>query len=462
MACPTIGKSNIQRVFVVQEDVSGTLQRPTAAGYIQPAGQASMSQTPDYANSEELSASLNTLEQFQNAVGAGDISIPMYLRLVKDYTAPQGNDLLTSLMGDIQTPDTVTAAAAAAITDSDVSIQVDTVAGGYLPPRGVVMISTEKIRYTKKTESTATSGLYTLSGCTRGYGGTTAASHLDGDTVTLKSRVWLQNVCRNTVSVWVQFDHFVAFMSGCVPTQLTAPMSNTGGQMLTTTLQGRRMGWAGTSTVASAAAGVITLGAEQADAYAVGAIVKNKTKNDDNSGAGYTVTAVDADNDTITVSPAPTGWAEDDILEPWLPEAAGIGEAVESRSTRVFIDGATGKRREGDITISTPTTFASEIGDEYPGENADSKRELTISGGMYFRASDAKQFGLGYKGYEKPMDILFGDKAGQTLAMSFPRVKFNTPTISTDGEFYTLTQDGAALGVSKDRGGESSLFLIQE
>ena len=81
---------------------------------------------------------------------------------------------------------------------------------------------------------------------------------------------------------------------------------------------------------------------------------------------------------------------------------------------------------------------------------------------MYFRAEDAKQFGLGYKGYELPMTVALGDKAGHTLALHFPRIKFNTPTVGTDGEFYTLTQDGTALGVTGEREGESSLYLIQE
>ena len=35
-SCPQVGKSNLQAVFVEIEDVSGVLQKPTAAGYILP------------------------------------------------------------------------------------------------------------------------------------------------------------------------------------------------------------------------------------------------------------------------------------------------------------------------------------------------------------------------------------------------------------------------------------------
>lgn len=457
--CPTIGKSNIQSAFVVVEDVPGVLQRPTAKDYVVPADQSSMAQTPTASNSTELGKSLNVSEQFQDAVGAGEVSIPMYLRLSPDYAAPQGDALFTALMGEYQTPDTVTASLSEALTAEAVEIKIDTVSGGFLPSRGVIQIGSEKILYTGKTEALDE---ITLTGCQRGYGGTSAVSHEMLASLTYKSRLWMQSICRPTVSVWIAFDHTVMFMSGCAVTGLTLPLSNQGGQMCTFSLQGRRMGWCGTGEVSSVSGSVITLESEQANAYRVGGIIKNATKKDDHSGTGYTITAVDVDTNTITVSPQPSGWVKGDIIKPWLPDASGIGIPVESRNARVFIKNAIGTRREGDITINTPTTFAQEIGDEFPGENADSTREITVSGGMYFRAADAKQFGLGYDGYDLPMVIRFGDKAGNALALLFPRMKFNTPTISADGEFYTLTQDGTALSVRGERDGESALYLIQE
>lgn len=457
--CPTIGRSSVQSVYVEIEDVPGILQRPTAAGFIVPSDQSSMSQTPTSSNSTELGRSLNVTAQFQDAVAAGDVSIPMYLCLNSDYSAPQGDALFTAAMGELQPPDTVTASLKESLTDKAVEIKIDTVSGGFLPSRGVVLIESEKILYTGKTENL---GETTLTGCQRGYGGTSAAAHDALASMTYKSRVWMQSICRPTVSVWIEFDHAVLFMSGCAVTATTLPMSNQGGQMCTFTLQGRKMGWCGTGEISSVSGSVITLEDDLANAYRVGGIIKNATKKDDNSGSGYTITAVDVDASTITVSPQPSGWMKGDMLKPWLPEASGIGIPVESRNARVFINGAAGTRREGDITINTPTTFAQEIGDEFPGENADSKREISVSGGTYFRAIDAKQFGLGYDGYELPMTVRFGDRAGNALALLFPRMKFNAPTISADGEFYTLTQDGTALGVPEERGGESSLYLIQE
>lgn len=45
--CPTAGKSNVQAVFACIEDVTGVLQKPVAADYIVPRGNASMNQGSD-------------------------------------------------------------------------------------------------------------------------------------------------------------------------------------------------------------------------------------------------------------------------------------------------------------------------------------------------------------------------------------------------------------------------------
>ena len=76
--CPSVGKSNYQAVWAALEDVNGVLQKPTAADYIVPRGNATMNQTPTNSASEELSESLNVTDQFQDAVDAGEASIPMY------------------------------------------------------------------------------------------------------------------------------------------------------------------------------------------------------------------------------------------------------------------------------------------------------------------------------------------------------------------------------------------------
>ncbi len=107
--CPSIAKSQVQSVFVALEDVSGIQQPPLSADYILPSGRASMTQTPGFSDSEELSQSLNTTAQFQDAVPAGTGSISMYARLDGKYGRPQGHALFEALMGDFNDPTRISA-----------------------------------------------------------------------------------------------------------------------------------------------------------------------------------------------------------------------------------------------------------------------------------------------------------------------------------------------------------------
>ncbi len=463
--CPqTVGKAAIQALFVEIEDVSGELQPPTSTGFVLPAGDATMTQTPTFEASAEKSKSLNVTEQFQNAVDAGSVSIPSYIRLADNFGAPQGDALLQALMGDVQASDAVAAELDETVTASDVTLTVSS-ATGFFPPRGVVTVGTEQVHYKYTDEA---DGVYTLSGCTRGYNGTTAAAHTAEDEVKLTSRVYLQSICRPTVSVWLQLDHTVMFMRGCSVSAAEFPLSNSGGQMMTYTLQGRQLGWVGQGTIGSLSGAVITLEDEDGHfAYTEGGYVYNATKSDNNSDSGYKITAVDEDNNTITVTPTPTTWAADDVLKPWLPTGTAVGTPTESRKLRLFAAGASGipesyKQREGTLSISTPIEFGQEIGDYYPSESADGTREITVSGGLYFRAEDAALIGKGFQGNEERLDICSGDKAGKTLSFVMPRTKFNTPETGVDGLFLVLTQNGTALGDANVRDGESSLYVVIE
>lgn len=462
-SCSTVASARIQQVFVALEDVSGTLQRPTAANYVLPAGSATLNQAPEYTNSDELTGTLDVIDQFKNALGAGEASIPMIVRPPSDGSKMQGHDLFSALMGTVQEPNTVLAeVGTGGATISATTIPVADVTGGILPPRGVVTIGSEKVRYLGVTTD-ANGAVTALTNCVRGFASTTAAAHDAEDVITLASRVYIQDNCRPTISIWLKNDHTVRFASGGVVTAATVPQSKDGGQHCDFTIGFRQMGWCGSSILTSAPAGaVLTVetseGEKAAEAYSVGGIIKNTTKNDDNSGAGYTITFVNYDAGTITVSPAPTGWAMDDKIDPWLPDATPIGTALQSADTRVFVGGKAGKLTEGSITIGTPTSFTSEIGDEYPGENADGMRELSMTNGLYFRAKDAVEFKRGYDGYELPVHIVLGNKAGGSLSLVMRRVKFNMPTVEESDSFVTLTRSGAILGTK----GNDSLIIVQE
>lgn len=464
--CPEVARGQIQEVFVVTEDVSGVLQQPEASGYIVPAGRATMTQTPTYSDSEELSRSLNPIEQFQDAVPAGTGSIPLYGRLNSDFTKPEGDALFTALMGDYNDPALVTCELAEdAVTGDDELVVAnivnandfdDNALEGQLPPRGVVQIDDEKILY-RGIE--ADNGNFKLKFCKRGYGNTLESEHETGAEVQMLSRIYSQAVCRPTLSIWIlNDDKLCTFMSGCSVTQCQVRLQRQSGQMFTFDFQGRQMGWAGVAHIESVTGKIVQLGKGGADAYTVGAIIRNKTKRDDNGGKGYRVIEVNDVMDTITLNTAPTGWSKDDRLHPWLPKCDPIGTPLESRYAGVEIDGVAGKMSDGGLTIGTPVTNLEEIGDEYIGEGVSTKRSITLDRNINFRAKDGVQFGRGYKGYCLPVTVYAGKFPGLTLAFHMPRTKFNTPEINESDTVLTLSQNGSALGVH----GEDALFITQE
>ncbi len=459
--CPATGKSNVQAVFACLEDVSGILQKPTAEDYIVPRGNASMNQTPETTDSEELSESLNVLAVFQNAVEAGEASIPMYLRLPSDGGRMQGHALLLAAMGNVQEPDTATATLSDDIDAEAVTLTVSDISGGFFPPRGIVQIDDEQILYTATTLDGTT--VTALTGCVRGYAGTTADTHSASATLTLKTRTYSQDVCRNTVSIWMRNDNMVTFGSGGVVTSTEFALSRESGQSVDFTVQFRQMGWAGRSYVGSIEDQNITVvdvsgELSQVMSYTAGGYIKNTTKADDNSGAGFHVTAVDYDAGTITIDGDISSWEADDQLDAWLPSATAIGQPIESRHARVFLDDKTGRVREGSLSIGTPTEFLFEIGDEYPGESLDTTREISMTMDSYLRAKEARELGRGYEGYEIPVAVLFGKTTGLTLSVHLSRVKMVMPEIGTDGAAFTLSRNGTALGVN----GEDAVYIAQE
>lgn len=456
-SAPTAGKANVQSIFVVIEEESGVLQKPTAADYVVPAGNASISQTPGTTPSEELSESLNTIDLFQNAVDPGEASFPMYVRIPVDGKM-QGHSVLLAAMGDVQEPETASCTATVDGTDgTEITV---TGLSGIFPPRGVLSVGDEKILYTGL--KTSQGEIIALTGCERGYMDTTAAAH-DGVEAKLASRVWTQDIVRHTVSIWTRMDNLVMFGSGGVVTNMEVSLSRESGQGINCTMQFRRLGWAGRSFVSGTPSGakvaVLTKGGEKAtQAYTVGGYIQNSTKKDDNGGEGYRIVAFDDATGTITLEKAPSGWAEGDQLDGWLPTASPIGEALESRDARVFVGGKTGRIREGTLTIGTPAEFLAEIGEEYPGESVDTKREITIGLNGYLRADDARELGRGYDGYEVPVAVRLGRKEGQRLAFYMPRVKMTMPSISTTGAVFTLDRDASVLGTK----GEDALYIVQE
>ena len=143
------------------------------------------------------------LDQFQNATPPGDFTLPMYLRTVANYAAPQGDALFQSWQGGVNAATTASMATESFSSKTATGGTIDTIAGGSMPEKGVIKINNEEIYYASLATLSSTS--VRLSDCTRGYRSTTATNqHAENDNVSLESRWYPQDTESPSFSLWTQ------------------------------------------------------------------------------------------------------------------------------------------------------------------------------------------------------------------------------------------------------------------
>jgi hypothetical protein len=459
MACSDIGVSRKQTVFAVAETVCGTLQFPSATDFIIPAGNASINQTPEFADSEEIRNSLDVLAQFQNAMPAGEFTIPMYARPAGTVGGtPQGDPLFKSLQGSSGAVSGTTLLKGA-IDEIVTSMTIDGLTSR--PPFcGVITIGTEKIYYAKAVY-TSSSGEAALTGCVRAYDSTSAASHADNDPVSWSNKWYKQSTSSPSFSVWAQTDHFTQGLSGCSVNSCTVSVTNEGAVMVEFSGQGMQMVWAGTCTIATQTdSGETVISVPDADIFSAGAYVyyEKGAAVDNRTNQGYKITAVDTALDTITVANAiAMDWEVGGTISGYLPTGTEVGTPIESRYTGVMIDSVDAIVKSGDITFDTPKEYITdEIGLPYPTAYVENVRSITSSLGLYFRKNDAKYFSEGYSGTTKPIKITFGETAGSIMEFYGAKAQFTVPTVEITSPTVSLTMPIKFLGTD----GEDSMDII--
>lgn len=460
-----IGLSRKQRVFAVVESVVGTMVFPVATtDFIRPAGNAVINQSPVFVDSEELQDTLDVLDQFQNATPAGKWSLPMYLRptgTVGVAQLPQGSVLLECLQG-VKNPATTAAIVTNEATASTSVITIDTIAGGTLPERGVVSLAgtvTEQVHYTGITRRSRSATTATLTGCTRGYNSTTAATHAIAQVVTLVSSFYKQQTTSPSFSLWIETDHFVQGLSGCSVENATFEVSNSGAVKVTMDGEGMQMVWAGTSTLTESAAATNNhIHVADASLFSAGAYIYSST-------AGTMVrkiSAVDLTNNTLTLTTTVQGatWttATTHVIKGYLPPTIDvIGDPIESKDTSLLVNGVAAKIKTGSLVFAVPKKYIDdEIGAAYPEDYLEDKREITSNFGLYFKKADAKYFADGFEGNEVPVLVTFGDTVGSIIDIYLKRCKLTVPTINFNAPAVELTMPIKALGTA----GEDSAEIV--
>lgn len=448
-----IALSRRQKVFAVEEVTPGTLVFPTAADFIRPAGDATLNQTPSFMDSKEKADTLDVLDQFTNALPPGDWAVPMYLRMTDYATKVQGSVLLKSLLGGYTAGSTLTGTCTVATTDG-ATVAYTVAEGVVLPPAGVIISGTERIRYSgiSRTSSTAGNLLY----CTRGYAGTTAATHATA-AFTLSSQFFYPTTSAPSFTLWIQTDHVVQFLTGATCNQATVAVKNEDGVTFNLKGQGMMMGFAGTDSLAAdAASGATTVTVNDSDKYTIGARIYNKTKADFGT-AGYAITAIVGDDLTITPATA-EAWSEDDIICGYLPDPGTLtSQVIENRKSAVKINNLAGKLRTTDITIDTPKNYlADEVGTQYVSEYVEDMRKVSATVNSYFKKDDVGKFKTAAEGLGVPLEVTYGDTGGKTVSIFMPRMKLSVPTINFENPTVSLQTTATALGTE----GEDSIYIV--
>lgn len=457
MSCSdNIALSRKQRVFAVVETTCGSLQFPSGStDFVRPAGNAIINQAITFVDSEELSDTLDVLDQFQNATGAATWSVPMYLRPSGTVgSAPQGAAFFRSMQGSLR--GATTASLNGAVSSSATTLVIDGISGGDFPEVGVITIGSETIHYTSLT-MTHGGTTATLSGCTRGYNSTTATSAADNASVSLGGIFYEQDTSSPSFSLWVETDHFVQGLSGATVNNCAIGVNNEGAVTLSLSGEGMQMVWAGSSTLStSQTAGNSTITVADGEIFAAGAYIQNYTQSHNNSSSGYEISSISGN--VLTLGTVLEGnWAKDDVIKGYLPPETVIGTPVESKDTTVEIDSVATSVRGTDITISVPKNYlVDEIGTSYPEDFLEDKRDISGTLNLYFRKADAQYFQQGMSGTTKSLLITFGDTAGYIMDMYLKKAQIHVPELSVDGSAMQIAIGFKALGTN----GEDSLQIV--
>jgi len=449
MAVSDIGLARKQRVFAILEDVVGTMKFPVASSIIRPAGNAVINQNPEFSDSEELQDTLDTLDRFQNAMPAGEWTIPMYVRPLGSFatlTAPQGDALFTSLQG-LKYNASTHASLASNLTAGKATVRYRKLHDGTLPSKGVMLCGTEYMFYETLTATNSTQGVLTV--VTRGYSGA-AATHATGVEISLRSVYYKQASTSPSVSIWIETDHFVQGLSGATVGSLKLSVTNEGAVKAEFSGKGMQMVWAGSSSMVSTKTTTATqIHVLDAKIFSAGSRIYNYSTNVTNGGIGWTVVASNATTGVLRLSAAiGSTWSTNNVIRGFLPGATVLGEPIESRNTAIKINNIAATFKSGELTINSPKNYLTdEVGTTYPQSYLEDKREITSSMGIYFRKADARYFAEGYSsGNEVPVQLTFGNVAAHKFMVYMKKCKLEVPKVEMAVPAVELTIPLKALG----------------
>ena len=277
------------------------------------------------------------------------------------------------------------------------------------------------------------------------------------------SVVHSQDLSKPSFSLWVKKSHSLFFASGCAVTTGKVSVTNKGAVTWDMSGQFFHMGWVGTDSLSGTEAAAQTeLSVHDAKKFCIGGLFQNSTTaNDgDNGGLGFVITDVDYNTNTITIA-APGvpagGWAENDVIAPFLPVGVIIGHPIESKYTAVTVDLAPSTIKSMDLTVNDAAKF---FDDEittsgYPESYVEDVRAITGTLGLRFRKDELAKLYECYAGLDVAWALVFGIVAGYKMRIDLPKVNMEVPKTTDNAPVVDLDIPVKALGTE----GEDSMTI---
>lgn len=451
------------KCFIKKETTPGTLLFPATADAVVAASHPTSDRNVSYTPSPEIRASLNIKDNIKDKDSAGSWGMNILLRPAgktsKVVNAPMGAVMITAFQGVLQS---YTAGVNGSLTDSVTTIPYDTLTGHTPPAKGVILITeggtTEAVKYTGITVSTATTGSFT--GCTRNFDGAGASAFTDAATISEASKTYRQQISRDAFSFWYEVDEVVYWMTGATVSGMNINPTNKGYPMLEMTGGFMAKGFAGKGSLNGAVTTAdLILQDGETDYFTVNSRIYNKTTNDHNSEAGYKIISIDAATHKLTIDSVVT-WSNADEIVGYLPPDSVIGTSLESEDTIVKLDGVEKKPTSLTLSHTAPITYIEEeITTAAISEFVAGKRTHTVNVGQLMRNSELGRFTNADANTKYSLEVAFGDGLmGSTCLFWYPRCTAQVPKITTNEPVSNIAFDMDPLDTDK----EDSLFIIFE
>ncbi len=444
----TVARALEQFCYACEETTKGTVVLPTiAAQKIIVAGPADVNQQPAFTDSEEINNSLDILERFQDQVGAGSFSVPMYVRPSGTAgTAPMGAILFDSLMGTATNDPGVSEIFTQALTKPSFTLWArkgHTVFFGSgacveacslnMTNKGAFMADMSGGFMEMGWAGTNAASAATAAGAGAGYLVDLIAGYAVGDTaihVDTGTGTILEGDCvtfAGDATVYFIETGYAGDDDGDIV--LRAPG-------LTATLA---------DDVAMTISGNSKITVDDGKLFTADSLIQIAA--DTNTNAGYQIVSVSTNK--LFMDEAVT-CADAAVVKGFLPVFTAVGAPLENKNMTITYDGTAKVLKSLKIDINSPVAWQTDeiTTSGYVEDYVEDRRSIKVSSESLFREADLGSFYDAHNNTKVAVIVVVSDGAGKICTVNLPYTELEVPNITTTMPTCSLSIAGTALGSS--------------